>query len=98
MTEIERLAKVLWSARASFADSKTCPAWEELGADAQEVYLMLVRAVLMALREPSDEMVDAAWRPYRHGNTKEFDEIMKGENGTIRSYLRSMIDYILEGK
>ncbi len=52
------------------------------------------RAAIEAMREPSEEMVEAAVAPYRDKNTAEFDALFRK---TVAGYWRAMIDKALTG-
>ena len=54
---------------------------------AEERTMALLELRLLPV-EPTDEMLDAAIAPYRHGNTPEFNAIYKD---TVRGYWRRML-------
>lgn len=59
----------------------------------REHYHALARAALEAMREPTEGMVEAAIRLYRHGNTEQFNNIMRD---TVREYFAAAIDAALK--
>lgn len=52
----------------------------------------LARAAIEAMMEPSEAQLDAAIAPYRHGNTEQFNSIMRD---TVRGYWQAMLSAAL---
>jgi hypothetical protein len=78
---MERICKAI---ERHFED---CP---ELG---QQRFDRATRDVLELMREPTDEMLDAAIAPYRDGNTEEFNTIYRR---TVAGYFRDGIGAALK--
>lgn len=94
MTEIERLATALALADANLAPIGI-PArlFETMEIEMQDRYRQRVRAILQAMREPSEGMVDAGENPFDWGPPGFTD--MPGGEATARKVWRAMIDHIL---
>ncbi len=72
---IERVARAVlasheWTEPTRFIDGieVAAPAdpWDRLSPDWQEVYRKGARAAILAMRTPTDEMLEAAWRHTAH--------------------------------
>ncbi len=60
MTELERLVRIMFARTHD-------ESWEQAEQITRETYLGDVRAVLEALKEPTEAMIDAAAAPDYHG-------------------------------
>jgi len=59
----------------------------------QKRFIDAARSVIVEMRAPTRSMIDAAIYPYRHGNTDEFNDIMRR---TVKGYWQAMIDDALK--
>lgn len=59
-TMLEKAARALWTEAASYAVVKR-PAWSDLPAADRSMALACARAVLMAVREPDQGIMDSAF-------------------------------------
>lgn len=85
MTPLERAARALhtiYTDEKERSGARDMPSWDELGDDGRFYFTHRVRAVLQAIREPSEAMIEAA-----------SDE--GGCDGTHISVYRAMIDAAL---
>lgn len=91
MTEmIEKCAEAIWQAEWARAGSsgKRRVLWSENSAETHEKYRFIAAAVIDALMEPTETMVEAAIAPYRDKNSAEFTDIMRE---AVAGYFRAML-------
>lgn len=62
MTMLEKAARALWSWRESGFPRFTAMTWESGTPEAKAATVELVRAVLMAVREPDEAVSEAGWQ------------------------------------
>lgn len=58
MSKVEEVARAIYEGR----NGHGCKAWSRLPKAHQEPYLSDARAAIKAMREPTPEMIEAAWR------------------------------------
>ena len=92
---LERAAEKAFWAHVAATNPETLGTWEMVRDVHKETFRKVAAAVLDALMEPDETMVEAAIAPYRHGNTAQFNDIMRE---TVRGYFRAMITAAKETK
>lgn len=90
MSEIEKLAD---AARQANCGRKIIPPWELLDRWERQRWLDSARAVLQAMREPSDETIGAAYERLDDANEK--NEWAVEGSCSVRTAHRAMIDHLL---
>lgn len=79
-TMLERAARALWDAREARLPEMLRTEWQAQ-PEAHETHRNFARAVLMAVREPDDDMKESAgWSDYDSGCWAEGIDAILGEN------------------
>jgi hypothetical protein len=72
-TELEAVAKAIYNAESEDGERARLIAWERRAADSKEPYYRMARAALMAIREPTDEMLTAMSRTHPANTTTRWN-------------------------